>query len=50
MGARAWTIVDYVLMFSAAGCAAVLLTIGIVIAWRMVTNAPLPGKRPLERL
>ena len=49
MGVRSWTVVDYVLMFGAAGCAAVLLAVGLVIAWRMLTNAPLPQKRALER-
>jgi hypothetical protein len=49
MGARAWTIVDYVLMFGAAGCAAVLLAIGIVLAWRSFKGEPLPDNQPLER-
>jgi hypothetical protein len=49
MDARTWTVVDYALMFCAAGCAAVLVAIGLVIAWRMLTNAPLPGRQPRER-
>jgi hypothetical protein len=49
MGARAWTVIDYWLMFGAVGCAAVVLAIGIVIAWRSLKGDPHPHKQPLKR-
>jgi hypothetical protein len=49
MSARTWTVIDYLLVFSAVGCAAVILAIGIVIAWRALRGDPHPDKLPLKR-
>jgi hypothetical protein len=45
---QGWTIVDQVLMYGAAACVVVLLTVGFVIALRAM-GKPKPDEQPLEQ-